>query len=790
MKRKLIKGVLTFTLLLAMLVTMANPVSIYAEELATDDEQTEANDTADDNQDFDDEQKESQESEGTVGTEKTGNGQYDTTKPVIEKVEFPQQGTTVKADETIRLYVYAYDTETEEGELKVSASIVSESFLGNIVPMESSYDAEKGCYVCEYALPNTSAQEIRIFSIGVTDKAGNYTDYSCYEEGDYKYWVSVEQQESQEIHIKKFELKQNGQTLDENGVLEMTLETEEEIEGSIYASFQCKNTTYTSTREFYFSSVNPNNKKGFKSNNTVGSNYSDGTWTLQGIYVKKDSLGKKESLNIDDIGECKYIVKKTESNVTKSKPVITSVSLDKNGEMLSAGDKVNITIGAVSDEGKLNEYGYVNFQAVSHIANSSKKVDVHYDEEKGVYEGVLEVTKDTYPCEWYVESIWIKDTENNSADSYAFTREADYPYYIQVTNGNTFVNPTYDINISFRALNESGEWETVQEVQKKVERRQTLKEIGITFPEMKSKYPGFTQIGWTEYNGDPITEDTQILGNSSHMSIRAKYDKRLVPVYYQYRKADGNVSYQKQKIEVTEDMTCGEVREMVEGVAAPKESYKGMVFQKWQMRWRCNCTDESLFNTNHNSDYVFIDAVYDKACMTVEYTYADTEGNWSRKAVPLVFGKEENDDTIMKRAQEYIPEDITKEYKFEQWEKISFGSIDDYADLNLRAKFSGKIVLEVEYRDCFDKKGNEYPLRGLFVDEGTTGKDVIKTLNENKLPEFYPGLIFKEWEITGIRDNAIVTQGKHIDVKAIYENCLVRYIIDPAMSLPAWGSVK
>ena len=117
MRRKLIKGILTFTLLIAMLVTMANPVSIYAEEPATDDKQTEAGDTADDNQDFDGEQKEPQESEGTTGTEKAGDGQYDTTKPVIEKVEFPQQGTTVKADETIRLYVYAYDTGTEEGKL-------------------------------------------------------------------------------------------------------------------------------------------------------------------------------------------------------------------------------------------------------------------------------------------------------------------------------------------------------------------------------------------------------------------------------------------------------------------------------------------------------------------------------------------------------------------------------------------------------------------------------------------------------------------------------------------------
>ena len=73
MKRKLIKKISVFALLLAMLVTtMANPVSIYAEELATDDKQTEADDTADDKQDFDEEPKEPQESEGTTGTEKAG----------------------------------------------------------------------------------------------------------------------------------------------------------------------------------------------------------------------------------------------------------------------------------------------------------------------------------------------------------------------------------------------------------------------------------------------------------------------------------------------------------------------------------------------------------------------------------------------------------------------------------------------------------------------------------------------------------------------------------------------
>ena len=64
---------------------------------------------------------------------------------------------------------------------------------------------------------------IFFLSIEATDLAGNYTEYSCYENGEYKYWVSVEPQASEEIHIKKFELKQNGQTLNEGFTIEGTV---------------------------------------------------------------------------------------------------------------------------------------------------------------------------------------------------------------------------------------------------------------------------------------------------------------------------------------------------------------------------------------------------------------------------------------------------------------------------------------------------------------------------------------------------------------------------------------
>ncbi len=775
MRRKLIKGILTFTLLIAMLVTMANPVSIYAEEPVVDDKKTEAGDTTETNQDLD-EEKVTQESEEAIETEKAGNRQYDITKPVIEKVEFPQQGTTVKADETIRLYVYAYDTGTEEGKLKVEARISAD---GGTAYMDTSYDVEKGCYVCEYNLTGTGAEDVSVFSIKATDLAGNYTEYSCYENGEYKYWVSVEPQASEEIHIKKFELKQNGQTLNEKDVLEMVLETEEDIkEGySVYARFKLDNGTMGSPRDFYLniSPLNPENRKKIEYKGEVGTYYTDGPWTLEGIYIKKGALGKEESLDIAGIGEFLYRVKKTVPSIVK--PTITSVSLDKNGEFLSAGDSVNITIGATVDEGKLNGNGYVRFCAGANIADS-KSVSLSYDASKGVYQGVFEITEDIYPCEWYIGEIDIYDTELNSADDTAFTDGANYPYYINVKNGETFTNPTYDVNISFTALNESGVWETIQEFHKEnVERRQTLKEIGVTFPEMVSKYQGFVQTGWTDYRRNLVTENTAIIGNSGNMVIRAKYDKKLISAVYRHRTEDGMYRYTSQEMEVPEDLTYGQLREIVENVNAPEKTYPELVFQKWEMEQPDSCTDESVFYDNS----ITINAVYNKNCVTVEYTYVDTKGNLCSKKLPLAFEKEETYTSVLKKAKTYIPEDITKEYEIEKWEVTGSSNFEldsGVKTIYLSVKFSGKATIPV-VRYGYDENGCSLPTKALILDEGTKGSEAIKALKAWEIPEFYEGLRFKEWDIRGIKNDETVKHGQAIIMEAICENCILRYLIDP-----------
>lgn len=112
MKRKLVKRVLTFMMLLALLISTASPIFTYAEELPKDEETRDIESVGSMEERHESEEDELEvQSEGVDNTEdgeeidENNNDQYDVTKPVIEKIEFPQQGATVKANDTIQLYI-------------------------------------------------------------------------------------------------------------------------------------------------------------------------------------------------------------------------------------------------------------------------------------------------------------------------------------------------------------------------------------------------------------------------------------------------------------------------------------------------------------------------------------------------------------------------------------------------------------------------------------------------------------------------------------------------------------
>ncbi len=228
--------------------------------------------------------------------------------------------------------------------------------------------------------------------------------------------------------------------------------------------------------------------------------------------------------------------KELEQNESKmdSKLELASVVLDKNGQKIKKGEKLEITIGVANESDvELPESGKVIFAAAASDECEPVEVTLTLGEDFK-YHGSL-TTEDMYPCEWYIDYIKIGQVWTNNE----FPDKGTDPYYVYIYDGDTYDDSAFDVNIVFSALDEKGNYYTVGEVKKEnVQRRQSLKEVGVTFPEMKSDYEGLTQIGWKEEGGRiEVTENTQFFELSEHsgtVNIIAQYDKSYIRARYMY----------------------------------------------------------------------------------------------------------------------------------------------------------------------------------------------------------------------------------------------------------------
>ena len=735
--KQAIKKMITFMLLSALVITFSNPVYSYADENGTMSGAETTDSTggttgngniatgSNDSPPHTDLSPQNDNSNAQAGTtpaatptpesipvpqadspkdtteRTTENSQYDTTKPVIENVVFDQQGKTLKENDTIRMELYAYDADS--GIRSVDVTLYSDANYHE-QSMNASFDEQKKCYIFEYTLTDTYANKIYVSRILVTDNRGNYVNWDTTDSqnGNYRYWVNVEQKDAVELRVKNFTLNQNGKTVNETDTLELSLETEGELTSNeVYVSFENEDGNTWDTCLYNYDSV----QRLYTADTSTGVYYTDGKYTLKRIFARLGAFGQETELQMSDTDKenFSFTLKKTAAvvpSVDTEAPIITSVEIERNGDVLLVGNSINITVSA-TDNVDLQSYGYLYLYAVSDIVDSQKDIYLQYDENDKKYHGTFTVTEDTYPCEWYVGSISIWDMAGNYADDGSYTRDIQYPYYVYVKNTNTFVYPTYDLNIDFFVLNEYGGWENVQSIEKKkVDRRSTLKEAGITFPEMSSKYSDFVQIGWGDYSGNEITLDTRIVENT----------------------------------------------------------------------------------------YMAVYAVYDKNRINVEYNFPNTEGKWETKSQPIYFETGETYGNIIKKAQEFIPENISKDYSFDGWDYDGYFAEDSVITeydsyLTLTAKIPGKTMLRVN-RTYYNEKGcraSENDFEIFTVDEGTSVADTIQYLKGLELPKMYPGLKFNEWNIFTVNDipDAVAENGDIIRMDAAYENCIVRFVIDP-----------
>ena len=625
---------------------------------------------------------------------------YDTTKPVIEQVELVRNGETLTTEDQIELRIKAYDAQSG---IKTVTAWYSMEGAGSSPAMSLEYDEGQGLYIGTLDLGNVVAGKLYFGTIQVVDQNGNYALADCYDEqGEYLYWVEVENTSS--IKVTDIQFPINGQTVAEDDIndkmqgLSLTIDQELPEYSYIYMEFKSQEGD-----TLVINVYNIDERSQFTFNYWYSSSYlEDKTveYSLERIYLQRD-VGEEE-ITFEESGSYSLkVAHKASAEETKGIRV-TGIEMTRQGEIVKPGEEVEITVYAESDQ-EFAEYAYgtAYFYAAADIADGYKYVDLIYDEQQDCWTGTFEITEDTYPCEWYLSSVHISDG-HSQYENYSLY-EQGLPYYVNVFNGDAFVDPVQNLSISILKKNENGYYVNAEYINKEnVGRRTTLKELGITLPEFSSEVEGVNQIGWIDDYGNTVTEDTPLL-NNGYITIYASYDKNAASVTYQYAADNGEQKYVSQTCLVDNGITYGEL---------------------WE------------------------------------------------------------------KASAYMPDDMTQQYEFEKWEiSDSYHSADEllpehgYTSVSMQAKYAGNLMLGVSYY-YYDEEGYSPADWGttktLMVKEETSLEEVMKELEEPDVA-MYEGLRFTGWNINyyGNGDDTALSNGGRFSVSADYENCMIRYVVDP-----------
>ena len=709
-------------------------------------------------------------------------GQYDTAKPVIEKVEFPQNGQTLNEGDRVELYVYAYDADSGISAAYAEVALGKDDKYTTFV-MNQTYDEEKGCYVLWYDLNGVSGLEGYIRSIRVTDTAGNYCEWPEYDPETYQhlYTFDVTDSDLPEYHATDFQLDVNGQTLQVGDEYNISLAVEPAYSGggSVIVNFS------NGVNNSFGCYLSYNEETGNYSGGSIIDNFLAGDkWVLQSVEIQ--SSGLDIPILMDGMENYWFEV---EALSDQENPKIASIELEKNGEILRPGEQAVLRIKAEDNEAvNTDPYSWPQaaMTAAADIASPIQYIPLTYNEETDAFEGVFEVTEDTYPCEWYLSWVNIYDMSGNRTEVEEFDPHFNQtlPYYINVANGETFTAQTYDISLSFMKIGENGYWTEQSRVEKTdVPRRSTFSQAGIEFPEEDCAYPGLTLKGWADGEGREINGDSQILGSWGYGRIYPVYDKIPVKVNYTYLGPDGSImgGEMEDLILFESGTTYREAQEYVNEVLDVPEMYEGITFQGWEYTVTYNLDEELPVGES-----VSLRAKYDKGIFSPSYGYLNDKDEWRYfSADPILFEKGTTYGEIFEEAEKFRPDDASDRIAIQGWQNLYYTGdpdveIPDYAYQTFIADYGNKVVV-IGGRSYYDGEGYRVTAQTPYVvDKGTKASEICEELEALENPEMYPGLKFESWQSYAWQpDETINESGTYVTMEAVYSNCVVRMVAVP-----------
>ena len=319
-------------------------------------------------------------------------------------------------------------------------------------------------------------------------------------------------------------------------------------------------------------------------------------------------------------------------------PVVTSVEVDKASETLHAGDSVHFVVKAEDDSGMFQSDGTLSLcSPINGVADI--EVSLSYVDSTSCFEGEFVIAEDTYPSEWYVGNIDIRDASGryNWGDQHLnYVNERDC-YFLVEKDGSVDI-PTYDIEPVVKYIDKDYEIQSIplsDGTILNVPRRSTLSELKIDLPkDIPYCLDGAIFQSWTDQSGETIDGNTMIIDQDS-ANYYAGYDKEIALFDYRYPDVNQLEQINRRAIFVEKGTTYAELWDQINNFL-PNDMYANAVFTGWAYD---NGYYEDLEETVYwSNEYCpILNAYFDgKIVAVMEQSYYDENGRYVTENIDRV----------------------------------------------------------------------------------------------------------------------------------------------------------
>ncbi len=703
-------------------------------------------------------------------------GSYDINQPVIESFEFEENGQTLTVDDTLHFKMKAYDADSGIASVYVEIYCNDTYSYVTSVRLEKSEEEEK-LYTGEVPCSQLKENNFYIGYIKVTDYANNYVYWETSGENGPLYTFTLDQEiEEVPISVTNFQMEANPSN--EDGKLRVNdtvtytadITCNEEVINYIETHITGPYANNTWHGDYFVLDYNSDTQKLMGTYTVTEFTYpGEWEWDHIGFITESGKFYCFDPSKIEPEADLKFTV--VQEGYDTEKPLIESITLDKNKEFVQAGDVVTLTVKVQEAHPSNNAYAYFHPQ-VSYVS-SSEYVSLELNEATMEYTGRIEITEDTYPCEWAMTELYISDEMGNEASLYDYQNDWSntYPWYYKVKSGGQYREDLNDITFYFYGFAEQGDGSfqagsLISTVDKKAGRRDTLKGLGISLPEPPAENVSITE--WKRgywVDGTTITEDTELFfGNSIGIyHIMAVYDKGCANVSLTYM-ADSGKKEAMVPVFVDKGATYKDVLGLLElPEDAIKDEFAGFKF-----------SDSYYDETAQVGDcsYISVEAKY-KGCQVAWNTRCLGQDG---KEASKVTTKSYVEGTSLSDALAELPEPEGAEgLEFDKWVLVSPGADETLtqpmASLDVVAAYKGKTTVDAAYayrgEDGAIAEGSKMVL---VEGEALSDAEVQGGASEAfKDVGHYKGLALSEWAGSiGLS----LERYKKVQFQALYSNCV------------------